>query len=103
MRGKLSREIQREGFMNNDDFAVTLEKLFENEGGIAFVHVTYLDKDGQRYGSAKTIQRQCLEGREYTLAQSSLHPWIIHMSFTDEVYEIGKKMLPLFKYLYHKE
>lgn len=98
MRKRRSQDIQREGYRNKEDHAVTLEKLFENENGVAFVHVTYKDKKGMRYGSAQTIHHEGLEGREYVLNRSGLLPWIIHIEFTDVVYKVGTKMPSLYKY-----
>ena len=98
MRKRRSADIQREGYQNKDDPAVTLEKLFENEHGIAFVHVGYNDKKGQGYGSEQIIHREGLEGREYTLNRSGINPYIIHITFTDVVYEVGKKTPSLYKF-----
>ena len=95
MRKKHPEDIQRIGYSNRHDPAVTLEKLFANEGGRTYAWVSYKDKRGQGYGSFHMVSKECLEGREYILNQSSLIPWSIHILFTDEVYEVGKRMRSL--------
>lgn len=88
-------DIQREGYAKREDPAITLKKLFDNEGGRAYTWVSYTDKKGQHYGSIHRISRECLEGREYTLSRSGVLPWSIHVLFTDEVYQVGQKMRSL--------
>ena len=87
-----SRDIQREGFAKKQPHEETLAKLFANNGlldrvGSAFVWVSYKSKNGTRYGSAKYVHKDCIEGREYELSQSALCPWTIHLLFTDELFD----------------
>lgn len=98
MRKKNSTDIQREG-LGKQSPEETLVQLFAYgtgyRSGIATLWVSYMGKDGQQYGSSKTIHEEALEGREYTLSQSVLCPWSIHLLFTDEIYEPRKKMRSL--------
>jgi len=95
-------DVQREGLAKKQPYEKTLAQLFAftgngNRVGVATLWVSYICRGGQQYGSSKTIHEVCLEGREYTLTQSILCPWSIHLLFTDETYAPRKKMRPLIR------
>ncbi len=62
--------------------AAELTEMFNEQFGIntygsAFVHVSVLGKDGQRYGSFRRIWRKDLEGRYYIVERWDYRPSVM--------------------------